>query len=70
MESSSPRSQRSSECVVSSGRQQLQHTPLSVALSPCPRPAGRYEGPNSTNPLAFRYYNAEEEVLGKKMKDW
>jgi hypothetical protein len=30
----------------------------------------RYEGPNSTNPLSFRYYNAEEVVLGKKMKDW
>jgi hypothetical protein len=30
----------------------------------------RYEGPKSTNPLSFRYYNAEEKVLGKTMKDW
>jgi xylose isomerase len=30
----------------------------------------RYEGPNSKNILAFKYYNAEEVILGKKMKDW
>lgn len=30
----------------------------------------RYEGPNSTNPLAFRYYNADELILGKPMKEW
>lgn len=30
----------------------------------------RYEGPNSTNPLSFRYYNADEVVLGKPMKEW
>lgn len=28
-----------------------------------------YEGPKSKNPLAFKYYNPEEVVLGKKMKD-
>jgi xylose isomerase len=28
-----------------------------------------YEGPDSDNPLAFRYYNADEVILGKKMKD-
>ncbi|MGL6227063.1 MAG: xylose isomerase [Thermoguttaceae bacterium] len=28
-----------------------------------------YEGPQSGNPLAFRYYNPEEKVEGKKMKD-
>lgn len=33
-------------------------------------PKIRYEGPDSTNPLAFRYYNADEVVLGKPMKDW
>lgn len=33
-------------------------------------PQIRYEGPSSKNPLAYRWYNAEEEVLGKKMKDW
>lgn len=33
-------------------------------------PKIKYEGPNSTNPLAFRYYNADEQILGKTMKDW
>jgi xylose isomerase len=28
-----------------------------------------YEGRKSKNPLAFRWYNPEEEVAGKKMKD-
>jgi xylose isomerase len=28
-----------------------------------------YEGPKSKNPLAFKHYNAEEKVAGKKMKD-
>lgn len=28
-----------------------------------------YEGPDSTNPLSFRWYNPEEEVEGKCMKD-
>ncbi len=28
-----------------------------------------YEGPKSANPLAFRYYNPEEKVEGKTMKD-
>lgn len=28
-----------------------------------------YEGPESTNPLAFKYYDAEKVVAGKKMKD-
>lgn len=30
----------------------------------------KYEGVSSKNPLAFRYYNPEKVVLGKKMKDW
>ncbi|KAJ4952933.1 hypothetical protein NE237_029765 [Protea cynaroides] len=30
----------------------------------------KYEGPSSKNRLAFKWYNAEEEILGKKMKDW
>ncbi|XP_015954984.1 xylose isomerase-like [Arachis duranensis] len=30
----------------------------------------KYEGPSSKNPLSFKWYNAEEEILGKKMKDW
>ncbi|MCL2028545.1 MAG: xylose isomerase, partial [Bacteroidales bacterium] len=29
-----------------------------------------FEGKNSKNPLAFRYYDAEKMVHGKKMKDW
>ena len=29
----------------------------------------KYEGPDSTNPLAFRYYNKDEIVLGKRMED-
>jgi len=29
----------------------------------------QYEGPTSKNPLAFRHYNPEELVEGKKMKD-
>ncbi|QTQ11151.1 xylose isomerase [Treponema parvum] len=30
----------------------------------------KYEGPKSKNPLAFKYYDAEKIVGGKKMKDW
>ncbi len=29
----------------------------------------KYEGPDSTNPLAFRYYQPDEIVLGKRMED-
>jgi len=29
----------------------------------------KYEGPETKNPLAYRYYNAEEVIHGKKMKD-
>jgi len=29
-----------------------------------------YEGPDSDNPLSYRWYNADEVVAGKKMKDW
>ncbi|WP_157015648.1 xylose isomerase [Mesorhizobium xinjiangense] len=28
-----------------------------------------YEGPESTNPLAYRFYNADEMVMGKRMED-
>ncbi|MCB1348471.1 MAG: xylose isomerase [Maritimibacter sp.] len=28
-----------------------------------------FEGPDSSNPLAFRYYNPDEIVLGKRMED-
>ena len=28
-----------------------------------------YEGPKSTNPLSFKYYNKDEMVLGKKMSE-
>lgn len=30
----------------------------------------KFEGVESRNPLAFRYYNPEKEVYGRKMKDW
>ncbi len=29
----------------------------------------KYEGPESTNPLAFRHYNPDEMVMGKRMED-
>ena len=29
----------------------------------------RYEGAETKNPLAFRHYNAEEVVLGKRMSE-
>ncbi len=29
-----------------------------------------FEGPESKNLFAFHYYDAEREVMGKKMKDW
>lgn len=30
----------------------------------------KYEGKDSKNPLAFRYYQPEKVVYGRKMKDW
>ena len=30
----------------------------------------KFEGIQSRNPMAFRYYDAEKVVMGKKMKDW
>ena len=30
----------------------------------------KFEGKESKNPMAFRYYDAEKVVFGKKMKDW
>ena len=30
----------------------------------------RFEGTESYNPLAFRYYDADRIVLGKPMKEW
>ena len=30
----------------------------------------QFEGKESDNPLAFKYYNPEQMVAGKKMKDW
>jgi len=29
----------------------------------------KYEGPESTNPLAFRHYNPDEIIMGKRMED-
>jgi xylose isomerase len=33
-------------------------------------PEIQYEGTQSKNPLAFKYYNAEEVVRGRPMKEW
>ena len=30
----------------------------------------KFEGKESKNPLAYHYYDAEKEIMGKKMKDW
>merc|ERR550537_1660978 len=30
----------------------------------------KYEGPESTDPLAFKYYNADEVIMGKPMREW
>lgn len=30
----------------------------------------KFEGKESRNPMAFRYYDPEKEIMGKKMKDW
>lgn len=32
-------------------------------------PAIQYEGPESKNPLAYKYYNPEEQIEGQSMKD-
>ncbi|HPY94888.1 MAG TPA: xylose isomerase [Clostridia bacterium] len=32
-------------------------------------PRIKYEGPKSRNPLAFKYYDADRVIMGKKMKD-
>lgn len=29
----------------------------------------KYEGPDSTNPMAFRHYNPDEIIMGKRMED-
>ncbi len=29
----------------------------------------KYEGPDSTNPLAYRFYNPDEVVAGKRLED-
>jgi len=33
-------------------------------------PEIRYEGPETDNPYAYRYYNPEEVVAGRKMREW
>ena len=32
-------------------------------------PQIKYEGPNSTNEFAFRHYNPDEVILGKRLED-
>ncbi len=33
-------------------------------------PAIKFEGAESKNPLAFKFYDAEKEIMGRKMKDY
>src|SRR5690606_12861298 len=33
-------------------------------------PTIRYEGPDSTNPFAYKWYTPTEKILGRPMKDW
>ena len=33
-------------------------------------PTIAYEGPDTDNPLAYRWYDAKQKVLGKPMKEW
>ncbi|MCU0334717.1 MAG: xylose isomerase, partial [Chitinophagaceae bacterium] len=45
-----------------------------TVLSPAPDYFGQlpdipYEGPGTDNPLAFEYYNAQQLVAGKTMKE-
>ena len=30
----------------------------------------QYEGPDSKNALSFHYYNADEVIMGKPMREW
>jgi xylose isomerase len=30
----------------------------------------KYEGPDSRNPMAFKYYNADEVIAGRPMREW
>ena len=30
----------------------------------------KFEGKDSKNPMAYRFYDPEKVVAGKKMKDW
>jgi xylose isomerase len=32
-------------------------------------PVIKYEGPESKNPLSFKYYDADKDILGKKMSE-
>ena len=32
-------------------------------------PVIKYEGPDSKNPFAFKYYDPDRVILGKKMKE-
>ena len=32
-------------------------------------PAVKFQGPESKNPFAFKYYDAERVIVGKKMKE-
>ena len=55
----------SQQCPTTRG-----HLPDKAEFFPDVKGKIRYEGPDSKNPLAFRYYNADEVIAGKTMREW
>ena len=60
----SPSEQQQQQCPTTRG-----HLPKKAEFFPGVTKI-RYEGPDSKNPLAFRYYNADEVVAGRPMREW
>ena len=60
----SPSEQQQQQCPTTRG-----HLPKKAEFFPGVSKI-RYEGPDSKNPLAFRYYNADEVVAGRPMREW
>jgi xylose isomerase len=57
-------------CSATDSRSTCSPTTSSTSWFPSIPTTIRYEGPQSTNPLAFKHYNASEIIMGKTMKDW
>ena len=49
---------------MADGQIKLDSDPVFVGIDPI-----KYEGPGSDNPLAYRYYNKDQVVFGKRMED-